>query len=67
MTKLERERLALGWKIRRLHAKLWELVMKAAEPGSDISLTADRLADRQDQIRSIEHRITAIREEVLSL
>jgi len=38
-----------------------------AAPGSDVSLTADRLADLQDQIRSIEQRMTAIREEVLSL
>jgi len=45
----------------------WELATKAAAPGSDASLTADRLADLQDQIRSIEQRMTSIREEVLSL
>jgi len=67
MIELERERRSLERKLRRLHAKLRELALMPAAPGSDVSLTADRLADLQDQIRSIEQRMTAIREEVLSL
>ncbi len=67
MIELERERRTLERKLRRLHAKLQELALMPAAPGSDVSLTADRLADLQDQIRSIEQRMTAIREEVLSL
>jgi site-specific DNA recombinase len=67
MIELERERRTLERKLRRLHAKLRELALRPAAPGSDASLTADRLADLQDQIRSIEQRMTAIREEVLSL
>jgi len=67
MIELERERRTLEKKLRRLHAKLRELALMPAAPGSDVSLTADRLADLQDQIRSIEQRMTSIREEVLSL
>lgn len=67
MIELERERRTLERKLRRLHTKLRELALRPAAPGSDVSLTADRLADLQDQIRSIEQRMTSIREEVLSL
>jgi len=67
MIELKRECRTLERKLHRLHAKLRELALRPAALGSIVSLTADRLADLQDQIRSIEQRMASIRKGVLSL
>ena len=66
MTDLEVERLNQERELKQLYSDVEKLVRAA---GSDRSngFTTDQLADLQDQIRTSEQRVTAIREEVITL
>ena len=65
-TQLERERRLLGKELKRLNAELRKL---AGEVGvaSDETMETERLADAQDRIRTVEQRMTCIREELITL
>ncbi len=66
MAELEVERLNQERELKQLYSDVEKLVRAA---GSDRSngFTTDQLADLQDQIRTSEQRVTAIREEVIAL
>jgi len=65
-SELERERRALGSELTRLNAELRKLAGEVGMP-ADETMETERLADVQDRIRTIEQRITCIREELISL
>ncbi len=53
--------------LKRLHTKVKNLVGESCSAASNGGAATDQLADLQDQIRTLEQRMTAIREEVISI
>jgi len=67
MAELDVERRGHERELKRLHARLRKLVGESVAAASDGRSATDQLADLQDRIRTLEQRMTAIREEVISL
>ena len=63
---LETEKRSHERTLKRLHSKLQKLTGASFSAASDKKTAIDRLADLQDQIRTIEQRLTTIREEALT-
>lgn len=66
MAELDVERRGHERELKRLHARLRKLVGESVAAASDGRSATDQLADLQDRIRTLEQRMTAIREEVIS-
>jgi len=65
LTELETERRAHERELKRLDARIRALVGELPASGTDHRLVTDQMADLQDQIRSLEQRMTVIREEIV--
>ncbi len=64
---LDTERDELTGELRRLNLKLRKVVKEPIARKDDGTLETDYLADLQDQIRTAEHRMTQIKEEIIQL
>ena len=53
--------------LKRLHTRVQKLISESFSVTSDQKLAIDQLADLQDQIGSLDQRMNAIREEVISI
>ncbi|VBB41697.1 Resolvase domain protein (fragment) [uncultured Desulfatiglans sp.] len=67
LAELETERRAHERELKRLDARLRTLVGDLPASGTDQRLATDQMADLQDQIRSLEQRMTVIREETIAV
>jgi site-specific DNA recombinase len=67
LAELEAERRANERELKRLDARLRALVGDLPASGTDQRLVTDQMADLQDQIRSLEQRVTVIREETIAV
>jgi len=67
LAELEAERRAHERELKRLDARLRALVGDPPSSLTDRKLTTDQMADLQDQIRSLEQRMTVIREETIAV
>ncbi|MBU1319814.1 MAG: recombinase family protein, partial [candidate division Zixibacteria bacterium] len=64
---LETEQRSSNRELKRLSARVRKLVGVSSSAASGEVAIADQLADLQDQIRALEQRSTAIREELISI
>ena len=67
LEELEVERRAHERELKRLDARLRALVGDLPSSGTDRGLVTDQMADLQDKIRSLEQRMTVIREETIAV
>ncbi len=67
MVDLEVERLGQERELKQLYSSVEKLVRSAGSDSANGRSTTDQLADLQDRIRTTEQRVTAIREEVITL
>lgn len=67
LAELKNEQRGLERDLKRLHTEVQKLMSKPFSTATNGGLAIDRLADLQDQIRTLEQRMTAIREEAISL
>jgi site-specific DNA recombinase len=66
MSKLEAEQRRGKRELRRLNEKVQKLVRGSFSKGSGKEPAIDQLADLQDRIRTLEQRMTAVREQLIS-
>ncbi|HDS15141.1 MAG TPA: recombinase family protein [Proteobacteria bacterium] len=67
LAEIEAERRAHERELKRLDARLRALVGDLPTSGTDRGPATDQMADLQDQIHSLEQRITVIREETIAV
>jgi site-specific DNA recombinase len=67
MSALKAEQRGGKCELQRLNEKVQKLVRESFTKGSGKDPTLDQLADLQDRIRTLEQRMTAIREQVISV
>jgi len=67
LAELKKERQSHERVLKRLHTRVQKLMSESFSAASDQKLAIDQLADLQDQIGSLDQRMTAIREEVISI
>ena len=67
LAELNKERQSHERVLKRLHTRVQKLMSESFSVVSDQKLAIDQLADLQDQIGSLDQRMTAIREEVISI
>jgi len=65
LTELETEKRGHERNLKRLYARVQKLVGGSSTAASNGGVVTDQLADLQDQIRTVENRILAIREQVI--
>lgn len=66
LKELETEKRSQERTLKRLHSKVQKLTSASFTAVSDKKIAIDQLADLQDQIRTVEQRLTSIREEALT-
>lgn len=67
LAELKKERQNHERVLKRLQTRVQKLISESFSAASDQKLAIDQLADLQDQIGSLDQRMTAIREEVISI
>jgi site-specific DNA recombinase len=67
MSALKAEQRGGKCELQRLNEKVQRLVCESFSKGSTKAPALDQLADLQDRIRTLEQRMTAIREQVISI
>lgn len=67
LAELNKERQSHERVLKRLHTRVQKLMSESFSVASGQKLAIDQLADLQDQIGSLDQRMTAIREEVISI